>query len=34
MEEPDRLTNFGYPNRPPAYRVDIKELRPIVDLKC
>tara|TARA_B110000305_G_scaffold43007_1_gene44994 strand:+ start:60 stop:548 length:489 start_codon:yes stop_codon:yes gene_type:complete len=34
MEEPDRLTNFGYPNRPPAYKVDIKELRPIADLKC
>ena len=30
---PQRLTNFGHINRPPAYKVDIKELYPIADLK-
>lgn len=29
---PERLTNFGHPNRPPAYKVDIKELNNIYDL--
>ena len=28
---PERLTNFGHPNRPPAYKVDIKELYNIED---
>ena len=26
---PERLTNFGHPNRPAAYNVDIKELNEI-----
>ena len=29
---PERLTNFGHPNRPPAYKVEIKELYSISDL--
>ena len=29
---PERLTNFGHPNRPAAYKVDIKELYNISDL--
>ena len=29
---PERLTNFGHHNRPPAYKVDIKELYDINDL--
>jgi hypothetical protein len=29
---PERLTNFGHYNRPPAYKVDIKELYDINDL--
>ena len=29
---PERLTNFGHSNRPPAYKVDIKELNNIYDL--
>jgi len=29
---PERLTNFGHHNRPPAYKVDIKELYDIKDL--
>jgi hypothetical protein len=29
---PERLTNFGHNNRPPAYKVEIKELYPISDL--
>ena len=28
---PERLTNFGHPNRPPAYKVDIKELNNNID---
>ena len=31
-EMSERLTNFGHPNRPPAYKVDIKELYNISDL--
>ena len=26
---PERLTDFGYPNRPPAYKILIKELKPM-----
>ncbi len=26
---PERLTDFGYPNRPPAYRININELKPL-----
>ena len=29
---PERLTNFGHPNRPPAYKVDIKELYNMEDM--
>jgi hypothetical protein len=29
---PERLTNFGYTNRPAVYKVDIKELRDMNDL--
>ena len=29
---PSRLTNFGHTNRPPAYKVDIKELNDINNL--
>jgi hypothetical protein len=29
---PERLTNFGYAQRPPVYKVDIKELYNINDL--
>lgn len=29
---PERLTNFGHPNRPPAYKVDIKELYNMEDI--
>ena len=25
----DRLTDFGYPNRPPAYKIELKELKPM-----
>ena len=28
---PERLTNFGHPNRPPAYKIDIEELYNIED---
>ena len=31
-EMPERLTNFGHPNRPAAYKVEINELYDIKDL--
>jgi hypothetical protein len=29
---PERLTNFGYNNRPAVYKVDIKELYKMEDM--
>jgi hypothetical protein len=29
---PERLTNFGHVNRPPAYKIEVKELYDINDL--
>ena len=30
---PEKLSNFGFDNRPPAYKIEIKELYPLADLK-
>ena len=30
---PEKLSNFGFVNRPPAYKIEIKELYPLADLK-
>ena len=30
---PERLTNFGHPNRPAAYKVEVKELYDIKEIK-
>ena len=32
-EMPERLSDFGHPNRPPAYKVEVKELYDINEIK-